>query len=220
MEARTAESLPAEPGKWQYEPKWDGFRCLAFKTSDEIELRAKSGKPLGRYFPEVVAMLRQLAADRFVLDGELVIEQNGVLSFDALQMRLHPAQSRIDKLSRETPAVLMLFDMLEDARGVSRMDETLDARRRALEAFFKTVKPGRLRLSPYSRKLGDAKRWLDRAGRGALFVRRTLRPPPGGGGLSCHRPALPYGFPGPHSGDGGSRPQRSAAFHPADRHAV
>lgn len=167
MEARSVSELP-DDGAWQFEPKWDGFRCLAFRNGTKIELRAKSGKPLTRYFPEIVTALGALKAKQFVVDGELLVPQGGTLSFDALQMRLHPAQSRIDKLSRETPAVLMLFDMLEDARGASRMDETLDARRRALEAFFKTVKPGRLRLSPYSRKLGDAKRWLDRAGRGAL----------------------------------------------------
>src|SRR5437588_13072502 len=89
MEARSAEALPADTGLWQYEPKWDGFRCRAFRSGNDVELRAKSGKPLGRYFPEVVAMLRGLAVERFVLDGELVIEQRGVLAFDALQMRLH-----------------------------------------------------------------------------------------------------------------------------------
>src|SRR4029079_17775975 len=99
MEARAAETLPEENGPWQYEPKWDGFRCLAFKSDKAIELRAKSGKPLGRHFPEVVAMLRDIAADHFVVDGELVIEIDGRLAFDVLQMRLHPAESRIRKLS-------------------------------------------------------------------------------------------------------------------------
>ena len=95
MEAKSAERLPESAWAWQYEPKWDGFRCLAFKTGTAVDLRAKSGKPLGRYFPEVVAMLTALGADRFVLDGELVIEIDGRLAFDALQMRLHPAESRI-----------------------------------------------------------------------------------------------------------------------------
>jgi ATP-dependent DNA ligase len=167
MEARPVSELPDEDD-WQFEPKWDGFRCLAFKRGAKIDLRAKSGKPLTRYFPEIVAALKELEAKQFVADGELLILQGRTLSFDALQMRLHPAQSRIDKLSRETPAVLMLFDMLEDAHGVSMMDETLSARRRALEAFFKRAKSDRLKLSPYSRKLADAKRWLNRAGRGAL----------------------------------------------------
>src|SRR5512139_2184311 len=108
MEARLTDALPAG-GRWQYEPKWDGFRCLAFKAGEAVDLRAKSGKPLGRYFPEVVTLLRNLAAERFVLDGELLIELDGANSFDALQMRLHPAQSRIEKLARETPARIMLF---------------------------------------------------------------------------------------------------------------
>src|ERR1700709_276130 len=92
MEATSAATLPIDDGPWQYEPKWDGFRCLAFKEGDAVELRAKSGKPLGRYFPEVVSALRNLAPTRFVIDGELVIEIAGHLSFDALQMRLHPAE--------------------------------------------------------------------------------------------------------------------------------
>lgn len=99
MEAISAATLPAEGGLWQYEPKWDGFRCLAFKEGGEVELRAKSGKSLSRYFPEVAAVLRELAPARFVVDGELVIEIAGHLAFDALQMRLHPAESRIRKLS-------------------------------------------------------------------------------------------------------------------------
>src|ERR1041385_7208933 len=104
MEARSAEQLPATEGPWQYEPKWDGFRCLAFKSGNAVELRAKSGKPLGRYFPEVIAFLRELKIAQLVVDGELVIETGGRLSFDALQMRLHPAESRIRKLAEETPA--------------------------------------------------------------------------------------------------------------------
>src|ERR1700709_1625530 len=118
MEAHAADSIPDDAGLWQYEPKWDGFRCLAFKAGDDVELRAKSGKPLGRYFPEIVAMLRALVAPRFVLDGELVIEVDGHLAFDALQMRLHPAESRIKKLSVATPAKLILFDILATVDGV------------------------------------------------------------------------------------------------------
>lgn len=109
MEARSAELLPAAEGPWQYEPKWDGFRCLAFKAAGEVELRAKSGKPLGRYFPEVIAFLRKLKIGRFVLDGELVIETQGGLSFDALQMRLHPAESRIASWRSRRPRALSLL---------------------------------------------------------------------------------------------------------------
>src|SRR5688500_10614848 len=92
MEAKTADDLPQERGKWQYEPKWDGFRCLAFKEGDAVDLRAKSGRPLGRYFPELLSILSALKAERFVIDGEIVINTGGELSFEALQMRLHPAE--------------------------------------------------------------------------------------------------------------------------------
>ena len=135
MEARTAESLPNEPGRWQFEPKWDGFRCLAFKGGGAVELRGKSGKPLGRYFPEVVATVRELPFERFIVDGELVVELNGRLSFDALQMRLHPAESRIRKLSTETPARLVLFDMLLAPDGANLTFLPLADRRGALEIF-------------------------------------------------------------------------------------
>ena len=102
MEAQLVEELPEEPG-WQFEPKWDGFRCLAFRAGNEVELRAKSGKPLARYFPEMAAALRGFQVSRFVLDGELAIPVGETFSFEALQMRLHPAESRIKKLAAETP---------------------------------------------------------------------------------------------------------------------
>ena len=167
MEARPVSELPRDAG-WQFEPKWDGFRCLAFKDGKKIELRAKSGKPLTRYFPEIVTALSRMDAKRFVIDGELLIPLGKTLSFDALQMRLHPAQSRIDKLSRETPALLMCFDMLQTGDDVL-LDEPLTARRQALETFFaKSGGKDRLRLSPFSRKPSEARRWLARAGHGAL----------------------------------------------------
>ncbi len=168
MEARTADALPDDGGPWQYEPKWDGFRCLAFRSDDAVELRAKSGKPLSRYFPEVASLLRSLAADRFVLDGELVIELNGSLSFDALQMRLHPAESRIRKLSIETPARLVLFDMLVAPDGARLIDQPLTRRRQALEAFAEGVAVAdRLVLSPCSREREQARVWLGQAGHGS-----------------------------------------------------
>jgi ATP-dependent DNA ligase len=167
MEARLVSELPHE-GAWQFEPKWDGFRCLAFRRQRTVELRAKSGKPLTRYFPEIVAALRTGKAQDFVVDGELLIPAGGSLSFDALQMRLHPAQSRIERLSRETPAILMLFDILEDARHVL-VDRPLEERRKSLERLFARLAPNaRLRLSPFTPKSAEAKKWLARAGRGAL----------------------------------------------------
>jgi ATP-dependent DNA ligase len=164
MEAKLVDALPREPG-WQFEPKWDGFRCLAFRAGDGVELRAKSGKPLARYFPEVVAMLQELAPDPFVIDGELAIPDGDTLSFDALQLRLHPAESRIRKLSQETPALFILFDCLMTPEARPLLDEPLTARRTALEAFFASLDDSRdLRLSPYTRKAAEAQRWLDKAG--------------------------------------------------------
>ena len=166
MEARLVDELPQGSG-WQFEPKWDGFRCLAFKAGGAIDLNAKSGKPLGRYFPEMVEQLRVLDHDRFILDGELAIPTGESLSFDALQMRLHPAESRIRKLSVETPAIFILFDVL-DLKGESLVGEPLTRRREALEDFFASLDgESALRLSPYTRKASEAKRWLAKAG-GAL----------------------------------------------------
>ena len=130
MEARLADAIPTEPGVWQYEPKWDGFRCLAFKAGEAVDIRAKSGKPLARYFPELVSRLRALPAAQFVVDGEIVIEISGRYDFDALQMRLHPAESRVRKLAAETPAKLVLFDMLADTSGEVLTDQPLSARQR------------------------------------------------------------------------------------------
>src|SRR5437868_14069358 len=164
MEARLVDDLPEEAG-WQFEPKWDGFRCLAFRAGDEVDLRAKSGKPLARYFPEVVAMLQALRPQRFVIDGELAIPAGETLSFDALQMRLHPAESRIRKLSRETPAIFILFDCLLTPRNRSLLEAPLSERRAELESVFGKVKQdAHFRLSPYTRDVGEAKKWLNRSG--------------------------------------------------------
>lgn len=169
MEPRSAEQLPpAADGPWQFEPKWDGFRCLAFKGDAAVELHAKSGKPLGRYFPEIAAMLERLAPKQFVLDGELVIEVEGHLSFEALQLRLHPAESRIRKLSLTTPARFVAFDLLA-ASGRDLIDRPLFERRSALENFMKraaTVEG--LALSPATRDRRRAARWLEKAGAGSF----------------------------------------------------
>jgi ATP-dependent DNA ligase len=166
MEAKSVAALPDEPG-WQFEPKWDGFRCLAFRDGGEVDLRAKSGKPLGRYFPEMVAALAALPVDRFVIDGELAIPTHGTLSFDALQMRLHPAERRVRKLAAATPSILILFDCLF-ADGEALLEAPLIDRREALEAFVERAGAApSLRLTPYTRDLAQARRWLERTG-GAL----------------------------------------------------
>ena len=164
MEARLVDALPADPG-WRFEPKWDGFRCLAFRDGPDLALMSKSGKPLDRYFPEVVAMLLALQAKRFILDGELIVPQGDTLSFDALQQRLHPAESRIRKLSLATPAQFMLFDCLADPEPLA--DRPLSERRTALEAVHAAAQAPALRLSPYTDDAAQAQSWLDSTG-GAL----------------------------------------------------
>lgn len=167
MEAKLVDRLPAGDG-WQYEPKWDGFRCLVFRAGAEIELRSRSGRGLTRFFPEVRSMLEALPERTFVLDGELAIAQDDALSFDALQLRLHPAASRINKLAAETPATYVVFDCLLDARGRSLLEAPLTKRRRALEAFYaKVSNEPRLWLSPYTHDRAEAEAWLEKSG-GAL----------------------------------------------------
>jgi ATP-dependent DNA ligase len=165
MEAQLVEALP-DGGGWSYEPKWDGFRCIAVKSNGDVRLFAKSGKPLHRYFPEIVAALGALEAGDFVLDGELTIPVGDSLSFDALQMRLHPAESRIRKLSGEIPALLVLFDLLE-LDGKSLRDSSFSDRRAALERFYAGHPSSSLRLSPVTADLAEAERWLAKVG-GAL----------------------------------------------------
>jgi ATP-dependent DNA ligase len=165
MEALLAGELPEGEG-WQYEPKWDGFRCLARRDGDAVTLTSKSGKPLARYFPEVVEMLLRTKEKSFLLDGELIIAIGDALSFDALQLRLHPAESRIRKLSAQTPAELMAFDLLE-AGGKSFTDKFLGERRKALEGFFAINQVPGLHLSPVTTDRDSALGWLRRSG-GAL----------------------------------------------------
>src|SRR3954453_10920703 len=124
MEADTGAEIPTGPG-WFYEPKWDGFRCLAFRDGDEVELRSKAGKPLGRYFPDVVEAIRSVRAKRFVLDGEIVAPVGDSLSFEELQLRLHPAASRVQKLAAAHPAVFVAFDLLLGPRGGPLVDRPL-----------------------------------------------------------------------------------------------
>ncbi|HEV2748367.1 MAG TPA: ATP-dependent DNA ligase [Allosphingosinicella sp.] len=181
MEAKLVEDLPGGEA-WRYEPKWDGFRCLVFRDGGDVELQSKSGKPLGRYFPEMVAAVAGLGADRFVLDGELIIPIGGILSFDALQMRLHPAESRIRRLARETPAQLMLFDCLTSPSGGSLLERPLAERRAALERLHADAAAPDLQLSPYTDDRALARTWLDAAGGaldGVVAKRRDGRYQPG-----------------------------------------
>jgi ATP-dependent DNA ligase len=165
MEAKLVDALPEGQG-WQYEPKWDGFRCLVFRDGGEVALQSKAGRPLGRYFPEVAARIAGLKADRFALDGELIIPVGGILSFEALQLRLHPAESRVRKLAAATPARLMLFDCLARG-GRSLIAAPLAERREALEAFHARTDEEDFLLSPCTCDHAIAASWLAIAG-GAL----------------------------------------------------
>ena len=167
MEAKTVTRLPDGPN-WQFEPKWDGFRCVAFKGGGAVDLRAKSGKSLSRYFPEMVAALSRAGADDFVLDSELAVPRGDSLSFGALQDRVHPAESRVRKLAAETPALLIAFDCLATGDAGSLLGAHLPERRAALERIMPGFRrEDRVRLSPFTRDRAEAERWLLQA-HGAL----------------------------------------------------
>jgi ATP-dependent DNA ligase len=161
MEAMPASELPTGEN-WQYEPKWDGFRCVAFRDGQHVDLMSKSGKPLTRYFPELVHALAKLRPARFVLDGEIVSPVDEVLSFDDLLMRIHPAASRIQKLSQQTPCVYIVFDLLVDERSKLRAKLPLEERRPLLEAFnHKYLRSNpTIKLSPVTRDLSVARKWF------------------------------------------------------------
>ena len=165
MEALLVEEIP-EGENWQYEPKWDGFRCLVFRDGEKVELQSKSGQPLARYFPEVVANVLALKPSRFILDGEIVIPVGKAFSFDDLLQRIHPAESRVRKLAKEFPATLIVFDLLADDNGKSLAAETLAVRRGKLEAFAgKYFKDERaITLSPATADAAAAKKWLSGVG--------------------------------------------------------
>jgi ATP-dependent DNA ligase len=150
---------------WQYEPKWDGFRCIAFRDGDNVYLQSKAGQPLARYFPDVVETLGRLPAKNFVIDGELAIPVNGALSFDELQLRLHPAASRVAKLVKTHPAIFIAFDLLGQDRQ-PLLKRPLRDRRKLLEKFartnFRSIKT--IRLSPATTKLEQAKKWFEKVG--------------------------------------------------------
>jgi ATP-dependent DNA ligase len=164
MEAKLVDDVPADAG-WRFEPKWDGFRCLAYRAGEEVLLKAKSGKPLNRFFPDVAAMLLALPVERFVVDGELTIAVEGVPSFEALQMRLHPAESRVRKLAAEQPAGLVLFDALMDLEGRPLLEAPLRDRHKALEAVAKRFgRTPRIAVSPGTTDRAQACAWLEDLG--------------------------------------------------------
>ena len=178
MEALSVDTIP-EGSEWQYEPKWDGFRCLAFRDGRKIELQSKSQQPLERYFPELISAVAELKAPRFVLDGEIAIPHGREFSFDALLQRIHPAASRIKRLSTETPAILIVFDLLAGPDGKSLLETPLGERRERLDQFAAKhfASNGAIRLSPATTRLADARKWLAKTGAtldGIIAKRRDL----------------------------------------------
>src|SRR5262249_30587568 len=165
MEALSVDEIPAGSG-WQYEPKWDGFRCLLFRNGRDIFLQSKSGRSLTRYFPELVEAARALKVQRFVVDGEIVVPCNGAFSFDDLLQRIHPAQAGVQRLGVDAPAFLTLFDLLAEGDGRPLTPRPLRERRRKLEVFARRYlrKAPRFRLSPATTDVNAAKAWLKDVG--------------------------------------------------------
>ncbi|MGY3441470.1 MULTISPECIES: ATP-dependent DNA ligase [unclassified Bradyrhizobium] len=167
MEARSVDAIPR--GKaWQYEPKWDGFRCLLKRAGNKVDLRSKSGEDLARYFPELVAAALSVKAKSFALDGEIVVPHGRTFSFDDLLQRIHPAASRVTRLAHETPALYLAFDLLASPTETKLSGQSLSTRRPQLEAFAKAQlksNPG-FRLSPATTSYTTAKTWLARSGGG------------------------------------------------------
>ena len=167
MEARSVDAIP-RGSQWQYEPKWDGFRCLLSRDGDKVELRSKSGEDLTRYFPELVDAARRLKATDFVLDGEIVLPHGKAFSFDDLLQRIHPAASRVKKLAQETPGLFIAFDLLANANDKKLLAQPLSERRPALEAFAKTQFKSNpnFRLSAATKSRATAEKWLAQSGGG------------------------------------------------------
>lgn len=161
MEAESVTQLP-RGARWQYEPKWDGFRCLLIRDGRRLSMQSKGGRDLVRYFPEVAAAASELSEAKFTLDGELIIQLNDGYSFDALLQRIHPAASRIKRLAEETPASFIVFDLLRLA-STDLSVLPLVKRRSSLEKFAQRYfeSSGVFRLSPASRNFADALKWLE-----------------------------------------------------------
>ena len=168
MEARSADAIP-RGAEWLYEPKWDGFRCLMSRHGKGADLRSKAGEDLGRYFPELVQAALALKASEFVLDGEIVVPHGKAFSFDDLLQRIHPAASRVRKLSQETPALFLAFDLLASANDKKLAASPLRERRPALEGFARAQFKSQptFRLSPAATSYATAQKWLKQSGGGS-----------------------------------------------------
>src|SRR5579871_2935110 len=159
MLAKRVEELPAGDN-WIFEPKWDGFRALIFRDGDEVFIQSRESKSLNRYFPELIDPLREQLPERCALDGEIVLAHDGALDFEALQMRIHPAASRVKMLAQQVPASIVFFDLLclgdADLRG-----EPFEKRRQGLESILKAAKPP-LHITPATSDFDVASNWFKR----------------------------------------------------------
>jgi ATP-dependent DNA ligase len=178
MEAQPVEDIPLGR-QWHYEPKWDGFRALVFRDGRRVRIQSKSGRPLERYFPELIEAVAALKATSFVLDGEIVVPVDGRLSFEELLQRIHPAASRIKKLAAEHPALLIVFDLLVDERGKRLTGLVLEDRQMELARFAKRYlsRKGQIRISTVTTDRRKATAWLNAAGAnvdGVIAKRRDL----------------------------------------------
>ena len=160
--ARSAKDLPSGDG-WRFEPKWDGFRTIVFRDGDDVYLQSRNGKPMNRYFPEVVPQVLALPSERVVLDGELIVVVDGIQEFDLLGQRIHPAKSRVDMLAEQTPAAFVAFDVLAEGDEVL-LDRTYDERRERLEPLVE----GPVQLTPMTDDADSARAWLTGHSEGAI----------------------------------------------------
>ena len=158
MLAKRVSELPSA-GSWIFEPKWDGFRALVFRDGDEILIQSRDEKPLNRYFPELVEPLISQLPNRCVLDGEVVLARDGSLDFDALQLRIHPAASRVKMLSEQMPASIVFFDLLAEGDSDLR-SVTFEKRRKKMEKYSGRIPTDSLnagyKRTPISRRLVSA----------------------------------------------------------------
>ncbi|MEX2195894.1 MAG: ATP-dependent DNA ligase [Thermoleophilaceae bacterium] len=171
--ARSAKALP-EGEEWRYEPKWDGFRMIVFRDGDDVQLQSRNGRPMNRYFPEVVEQVHGFDGERLVLDGEIVLIVDGIQEFDLLSQRIHPAASRVEKLSKETPAGFVAFDLLAEG-DESLLDLPYDERRKRLEA----AGVGMQDLTPVAADRDDAGQWLTGHSEGVIAKRGDAPYSPG-----------------------------------------
>jgi ATP-dependent DNA ligase len=160
--ARPAKELPSN-GDWRFEPKWDGFRTVVFRDGDDVQLQSRNGRPMNRYFPEVVEQVLELPGERLVLDGELVIEVDGVQEFDLLSQRIHPAASRVEMLAKETPAFFVAFDLLSENKEVL-FDLPYTSRRERLSAVIEDP----VQLTPCTDDADAAQVWFTGRSEGVI----------------------------------------------------